>query len=33
MMRGLKDRLCGLRGVTRVQGTEGATIEPPADME
>jgi len=28
MMRGRKDRLWGDMGVMRVQGTEGATIEP-----
>lgn len=33
MMSGLNDRLWGLSGVTRVQGTLGATMEPPADME
>eukprot|EP00882_Tetradesmus_deserticola_P027706 GHRQ01030791.1.p1 GENE.GHRQ01030791.1~~GHRQ01030791.1.p1 ORF type:complete len:230 (-),score=8.87 GHRQ01030791.1:3-692(-) len=30
MMSGLKDRLCGDRGVSRVHGTLGATMEPPA---
>jgi hypothetical protein len=33
MMSGLNDKLCGLSGVTRVQGTLGATMLPPADME
>lgn len=30
--RGRKERECGAMGVSRVPGTEGATMGPPADM-
>ena len=31
-MKGLAARECGAMGVSRVQGTEGATSEPPASV-